>query len=200
MGQSAPSHLENDGYIRDVKVHILVTLTVRCCFQISRATALDLHAASSLLLDVLYVRSAMTNDLSAKIETRGWFQINGDLFHTPFTLPFGQLDFPKQTVNSTYSTVFITLNLILISAAKTAIIYQLREILLDEFLNLLDSLLQAFLASAGNVEVERGVLARSAMSIPSSKRRQITYSSCCHVLVGVVIAPSGDILQSQQKS
>jgi hypothetical protein len=69
-----------------MKIHILVTLTTSAMLHESRATALDLHTTSSLLLNMLHIGSSMTHNLSTKVETRNWFKVNRDLFLGPFTL------------------------------------------------------------------------------------------------------------------
>jgi len=56
----------------------------------SGSTAFDLNAASSLLLDVLHIGTAMANNLSTKVEARKWFEVDGDLLFWPFTLPPSQ--------------------------------------------------------------------------------------------------------------
>ena len=69
-----------------MKIHVLITLTISTRLHEPRATALDLDAASSLLLDVLHVSSSMTNNLSAKVKARNRFKVNGNLLLGPFTL------------------------------------------------------------------------------------------------------------------
>ena len=50
--------------LRDMKEHILVTLVVGGCLKVPRSSALDLHTATRLLLDVLDVGTAMSDNLS----------------------------------------------------------------------------------------------------------------------------------------
>jgi hypothetical protein len=69
-----------------MKIHILITLATSTVFHKSRATALDLNTASGLLLNVLDICTAMTYNLSTKIEARKWFKGNGDLLLRPFAL------------------------------------------------------------------------------------------------------------------
>jgi hypothetical protein len=72
-----------------VQIHILVTLTTSAMLHESRATALDLNTASCLLLDVLNISAAMTNNLSTKIEAWKRFEVDWDLLFGPFTLCVG---------------------------------------------------------------------------------------------------------------
>ena len=69
-----------------MQVHLLVTLAVSLALQEARPTSLDLHAASGLLLDVLHVRSALTDDLGAQVEARYWLEIDRNPFFWPFAL------------------------------------------------------------------------------------------------------------------
>lgn len=55
--------------LRDVEEHVLVTFSIRGCFQVAGSSALDLHTTTSLLLDVLDIGTAMSNNLSAKVES-----------------------------------------------------------------------------------------------------------------------------------
>lgn len=63
---------QNQVHIRYMEEHILVTLSVGRSFEIAGTTAFDLHTASSLLLDVFDICSAMANYLSTKIEPVDW--------------------------------------------------------------------------------------------------------------------------------
>lgn len=54
---------------RDMEEHVLVTFSIRGCFQVARSSALDLHTTSSLLLNVLDVGTTMSNNLSAQVES-----------------------------------------------------------------------------------------------------------------------------------
>jgi hypothetical protein len=58
----------------------------------------------------------------------------------------------------TYATELISLDLFLVPAPKTALVDQLRELLVDEFFDLGDCLLESFLRRAGYMEVQRRVL------------------------------------------
>jgi hypothetical protein len=66
-----------------------------------------------------------------------------------------RLTSPSQTP---YSSKLITLNLLLVSAAETSLVDKLGKLLLNEFVDLGDSSLEARLARARNVEVQRRFL------------------------------------------
>lgn len=72
--------------LRDMEEHVLVAFSIRGCFQVTRASALDLHTTASLLLDVLDVGSAMSNDLSTQIEPMNGLEGDRDLLFRPFAL------------------------------------------------------------------------------------------------------------------
>lgn len=74
--------------LRNVKIHILVTLTTSAMLHEARTTSLDLNTTSSFLLDVLYISSAMTNNLSTKVESWNRFEVNGNPLLGPFALFF----------------------------------------------------------------------------------------------------------------
>lgn len=66
--------------------HGFVALLVGRMLLESRTPALDLYAASSLLLDMLDVRSAMSNDLSPEVEAWKRLKTNWNAFLGPFAL------------------------------------------------------------------------------------------------------------------
>lgn len=69
-----------------MKVHLLITLLASTMFHEARPTTLDLDSASSLLLNVLDIRTSMTNNLSTKVKTRDRLEVNRDLLLGPFAL------------------------------------------------------------------------------------------------------------------
>jgi hypothetical protein len=69
-----------------MKIHILIALTTSTMFDECRATSLYLNTTSSLLLDVLDICTAVAYNLSAEIEARKRFEIDGYLLFGPFTL------------------------------------------------------------------------------------------------------------------
>lgn len=90
----------------DGKIHVLIAFAVSCGFKVTRPSALDLHSAASLLLNILHVRPAVADDLSSEIEAWNGLQVDGDLFNTPFA-----------------SSEFITFNRLLLSATESTIIH-----------------------------------------------------------------------------
>jgi hypothetical protein len=73
-------------YLRYVQKHGLITLPAGAWFQETGATTLDLHLATSLLLNVLHICTSLSNNLGSEIESRDRFQINRNPFFGPFTL------------------------------------------------------------------------------------------------------------------
>jgi hypothetical protein len=55
-------------------------------FHKARAPAFDLDTAASLLLNMLHVSSAMTYNLSSKIEPRNRFEVDWNFLFWPFAL------------------------------------------------------------------------------------------------------------------
>jgi hypothetical protein len=106
-----------------MKIHVLIALAISTRLHESRATALDLDAASSLLLDVLHVSSSMTNDLSTKVKARNRFKVNGNLLLRPFTL-FSVNHFELEFVNETYSSKLVSLDLLWLSSTEASFIHE----------------------------------------------------------------------------
>jgi hypothetical protein len=71
---------------RHMKEHRFVAFTTSARFDKSRATALDLNTATSLLLDVLHISTTLSDDLSAQVETGDWLKIDWDALIRPFAL------------------------------------------------------------------------------------------------------------------
>ena len=69
-----------------MEIHVLITLTASTMLHEARSTALDLDTASSLLLNMLHICSAMTYNLSPKVKAGDWFKINRNLLLWPFAL------------------------------------------------------------------------------------------------------------------
>jgi hypothetical protein len=69
-----------------MQIHGFVTLLTSRMFHESGATSLDLNAASSLLLNVLDIRTSMANYLRTKVKAWKRLKVNGYLFFGPFTL------------------------------------------------------------------------------------------------------------------
>lgn len=124
-----------------MQIHVLVALTVSGSLQVSRTAALDLHTALGFLLDMLDISTAVPNNLSTQVEAGDRLQANGDLLLGPFALR--NISQWNLMSGHTYTTVFISLDLLLVTTTKTALVDQCREFLFHEFLNLGHSLLEA---------------------------------------------------------
>lgn len=127
--------------VRYVQIHLLVALAVSRSLKVARSTALDLHSAVRLLLDVLHVGTTVSHDLRTQVEARNRLKIDGDLGVGPLS-----------------SAKLISLDLFLVSASESSFVYKVRELLLHELFDLVNSLLEAGLGGARNVEVEGRVL------------------------------------------
>lgn len=126
-----------------MQIHLLIALHLGIVLLETAASALDLDSAASLLLDVFHVRPASSDDLGAQVESGNRLKVDGDAL-------FGPL--------ATSEVVALDLRRILSRATETALVDQVRQFLLHHFFDLLDSLLEAFLGSAGNVEIKGWVL------------------------------------------
>ena len=73
-------------YVRYVQEHWLIAFPASTGLHETRATAFDLNLAASLLLDVLHVGTALSDDLSAEVEARDRFEIDRDALLGPFAL------------------------------------------------------------------------------------------------------------------
>lgn len=72
--------------VRNMQEHVLVAFASRRVLNIARTAALDLNSAASLMLDVLHIRSAVSDDLGSQIEAGDRVKGDGDLFLGPFAL------------------------------------------------------------------------------------------------------------------
>jgi hypothetical protein len=106
----------------NVEEHVLIALVVCGCFEISGSPALDLHTAPCFLLDVLYISTAVSNDLSTQVETMDRLQTDRNLLLGPFA-----------------SSKLVTFDLFLVSAAEASFVNKLGEFLLDKLVDLGDS-------------------------------------------------------------
>jgi hypothetical protein len=129
-----------------MKVHLLITLDTGIVLHEPTAAAFDLHAATSLGLDVLDVASSRANDFRAKVKARDWLEVDGNTFVRPLA--------------STHGIPLDLLTLWLIATAESALVDQVGELLRHEFFDLLDSLFEAIFRGAGDMKVERRVLRR----------------------------------------
>lgn len=88
----------------------------------------------------------MTDYLRTKVEARDGIKVDRDFLLRPFSLMMVSATREVWDAQpATYSAVLITLNLLLLSAAETALINKLRELLLHHLFDLGNGLLEAFL-------------------------------------------------------
>lgn len=111
--------------------HVLVTFSIRGCFQVARSSALDLHTASSFLLNVLDVGTTMSNNLSAQVESMNGLQGDWDLLFGPFALWHVSVCPSCIVAVVSHSSEFVSFHLLLVSAAETSLIDELGKFLLN---------------------------------------------------------------------
>lgn len=134
--------------------HRFVAFTASAGFDEARATTLDLDTATSLLLDVLHISTALSNDLSAQVETGNWLKIDGNALIRPFALrQISQIIILTKSKGTVpYTAILIPLNLLLgLPAAETSLVNQVRKFLLHQVINHSDCFLQTFLVGAGHM-------------------------------------------------
>jgi hypothetical protein len=113
-------------HLRYVQKHGLITFPAGAWFQETGATALDLHLATSLLLNVLHICTSLSDNLSSEIESRDRFQVNRNPFLRPFTL-YAISAFSEVNVwTSAYTAVFITLNRIRLAPTESSLVNEIR--------------------------------------------------------------------------
>jgi hypothetical protein len=69
-----------------MQVHRLITLTASAMLHKSGTAAFNLNTASSLLLNMFHVCTAMSDDLRTEVETWDWLKVNWNSLLRPFTL------------------------------------------------------------------------------------------------------------------
>lgn len=74
------------GDSRYMEEHRIVAFALRAGFDEARATALDLDATAGLLLDVLHIRTTLTNDLGTQIEPGNRLEVDWNALVWPFAL------------------------------------------------------------------------------------------------------------------
>lgn len=124
-----------------MQIHRLVTFAVSTVLHEARVSTFDLNTAARFLLDMLYVGTSMADDLSAKIEARNWFEIDGYTLFRPFA-----------------SSKLVALHLLGLPPSEASLVYEIGELLLHEFVDLLDGKLKAIFRRACNMEIERWIL------------------------------------------
>lgn len=140
--------------------HGFVAFALGAVFNEARATALDLNAATGLLLDVLHIRTALADDLRAQIETGDRFEVDGDALVWPFTLCVklvGSLAFQFRKMIA-YTSILISLYWLRFTPFESSFVNEGRKLLLHQVVDQLHGLVETFFAYAGHMKVKRGVL------------------------------------------
>lgn len=101
----------------------------------------------------------MTDDLGTQVEALDWLKADGYLGLGPFALSSYQYTAIQHSYGvvscgfKTYASELVTLDLLLIAAAESSFVNQVRQFLLHHLLNLLDRSVQASLRGAGDMEI-----------------------------------------------
>lgn len=88
-------------YLRDVQIHRVVTFPASAGLQETGSAAFDLDLAPRLLLDMLDIRTALSNNLRTEVESLDGFHTNGDFLLRPFTLhqvSKGEMGMEKESI------------------------------------------------------------------------------------------------------
>jgi len=72
--------------IRNVQIHWLITLHASVVLDEAGTTTLNLNSTTGLVLNVLHVLTTLANNLSSKVKTRDWFEVNREALFRPFAL------------------------------------------------------------------------------------------------------------------
>ena len=141
----------------------------------------------------------MADNLSSQIEAVDRLQGNGDLFLGPFPLrSFMSVGIRHIRLGGTHTPELIPLHLLLIPSSESSFVDKLRKLLLDEFSDFRDRSLEAGLARARNVQIQRWILhqCKSKSHLPNDVLVE-THCRGGHGLVWVIIPACRDILKSQ---
>ena len=126
-------------YERNVEIHGLVALLAAHWLHETRATALDLDFAASLLLDELDVVATATDNLGSQVEAADRLKTYRHLLLGPLALMIiSMLKIGWKEV--AYSTILIALELLRFATTEPALIYEVREIFLHHLFDHLYSL------------------------------------------------------------
>ena len=78
------SDYRSNEHLRNMQIHLFITLLPCLVVHEATATSLDLDAATGFLLDMFDILSTGTYDLGTEIEARNGFEIDGDTLFWPF--------------------------------------------------------------------------------------------------------------------
>jgi hypothetical protein len=170
-----------------MQIHRLVALPIRAMFSEAGAASFDLDFAAGLLLNMLHVRSTLTDNLGSQVETLDRLKVDRNSLLGPFPL-YQVIRTPNfiQAQVVTYPSKFITFNLRLFPTAESTFVYEVGQLLFHKLLNLRNGFIEALSGSAGNVEVKRRILS------PNCQHQVIqVYPNSCKLTEGVAIDLSG---------
>ena len=155
-------------HIRNMQIHLLITLAAGVVLHEATSTTLDLHSTSRLLLDVLHVAASVANHLGAKIEAGNGFEIDWYALLWPFPA--------AKCIAFGFGSVF--------AAAESAFVDEVGELLLHELIDLLHGFLEAILGGAGDVEIKWRVLRVVSISFRPQPRSVSLTAAVAKLLSG----------------
>lgn len=126
--------------------HWLLAFSAGTGFHEAGASTFDLNLASSSLLNMLYICTALSDNLGTKVKARNWLKVHWNPLLGPFTLRIVSilLSTVDYTPAISYTTVFITFHLFRLTSTESALIDQVGEFLLHELVDQIHGLFQAF--------------------------------------------------------
>lgn len=151
---------EGWGLLRNVQEHRLVAFPAGAVLHEARAPTFDLNPATGLLLDMLDIGTALSDDLSTQVEPGNGLQVHGNPLLGPFTLEAVSMSHYVMGPCGTdaYPAIFIAFHRLRLAATEPSLVHQVGELLLHEVVDQLDRLLEAIFVRARHVEKQRRVL------------------------------------------
>jgi hypothetical protein len=115
------------GNLRNVQIHGFVAFSSSVVLHETRTTTLDLDTASSFLLNMFDVGTALTNNLSTEVETDDRLEVHGNLLLGPLALGNRSgMNEENLAQRKTYTTHGVSFDLLWFSAAEASFIYKVR--------------------------------------------------------------------------
>ena len=125
--------------------HRLLAFSASTGFHEAGAPTFDLDLASGSLLNMLYIRTALSDHLGTKVKARNWLKVHWNPLFGPFTLRIVSMPLsPMENIPAiSYTTVFVTFHLFRLTSTESALIDQVGEFLLHELVDQIHGLFEA---------------------------------------------------------
>jgi hypothetical protein len=140
-----------------MEIHLIVALASGGQLDIARAPAFDLYTATCLLLNVLDVGTPGSHDVSTQVKARDRLKRDGNSLLRPFSLTKQAhclvIAITGPAYRTTHSAILISFNSVLLPSSEASLVDQLRQLLIDEFVDLGDRAVKAILRRACYVKV-----------------------------------------------